>query len=87
MVKLGLLAYFIFESLRHAASLYDRIVVTVSSLLIFRVTSLRQDPQAISESTYKILHPRFFFFTIKAALVALSNTSRTPSFVLAEHSK
>lgn len=30
---------------------------------------------------------RFFFFTCKAALVAVSNTSLTPSLLLAEHSK
>lgn len=29
----------------------------------------------------------FFFFVCKAARVAVSNTSRTPSFVLAEHSR
>ena len=39
-------------------------------------------------SAYKMEHlVFFFFFTWRAALVAVSKTSRTPSFVLAEHSR
>ena len=38
--------------------------------------------------SYKMEHLFFFFFfTCNAARVAVSNTSRTPSLVLAEHSK
>lgn len=38
--------------------------------------------------TYRTTHFGFFlFFTCKAARVAVSKTSRTPSLVLAEHSK
>jgi hypothetical protein len=41
----------------------------------------------LDDLIYKIEHLLFFFLlTIKAALVACSKTSRTPSPVLAEHS-
>ena len=42
----------------------------------------------VSRGTYSRLHlVFFFFFTCRAARVAVSKTSRTPSLVLAEHSK
>lgn len=41
-----------------------------------------------AQQVYRMEHLLFFFFlTCSAALVAVSNTSRTPSFVLAEHSR
>ena len=61
---------------------YSFLVFLLSTIIIFALFLLWWS------ISYKMEHLFFFFFfTCKAARVAVSNTSRTPSLVLAEHSK
>lgn len=56
--------------------------------MIWGVDTAAADVGVKESLVYSKVHFFFpFFFTCKAALVAVSNTSLTPSFVLAEHSR